>query len=211
MPVVFIRGLPNSSNQLSVPRNVSVFNHLPSAEMEEQLGKASFVIGRCGYSTVMDLTAMQKRSILIPTPGQTEQEYLAAHLQKTNVALCIDQQKFRLKNALSLAATFPYKRFYPSTSKPAIVPFITHKNNWPKGRSICLNQPAIHFKSRSSAAMPFLAKGFGGINKNAPQRGALVNLQPFLRQNICNAATKRQVEDNKTLHGFETNSCGRSK
>jgi UDP-N-acetylglucosamine:LPS N-acetylglucosamine transferase len=56
----------------------------------------------------MDLAALKKRSILVPTPGQTEQEYLAKHLMKNNFALCIEQNKFRLKNALELAEQFNY-------------------------------------------------------------------------------------------------------
>jgi UDP-N-acetylglucosamine:LPS N-acetylglucosamine transferase len=57
----------------------------------------------------MDLAALKKKSILIPTPGQTEQEYLAKHLMKNNFALCVDQKKFRLKNALELGGQFNYQ------------------------------------------------------------------------------------------------------
>ncbi len=46
---------------------------------------------------------------MIPTPGQTEQEYLAQHLMKHNLALCIPQSKFKLKNALYLAQLFNYR------------------------------------------------------------------------------------------------------
>jgi UDP-N-acetylglucosamine:LPS N-acetylglucosamine transferase len=59
----------------------------------------------------MDLAALQKRSILIPTPGQTEQEYLAKHLMQKNFAFCLEQKKFRLKTALALAENFFYKPF----------------------------------------------------------------------------------------------------
>ena len=44
--------------------------------------KAEYVISRSGYSTIMDIIALGKKSILIPTPGQTEQEYLANYLFK---------------------------------------------------------------------------------------------------------------------------------
>ena len=66
------------------------------------------VVGRCGYSTVMDLCTLQKRSILVPTPGQTEQAYLARHLMKKNIAFCVEQHKFRLKNVLQAASQFRY-------------------------------------------------------------------------------------------------------
>jgi len=70
---------------------------------------ASIVISRCGYSTLMDLAALQKRSILIATPGQTEQEYLARHVMKHRFALCIEQRKFQLRAALDLSASFNYQ------------------------------------------------------------------------------------------------------
>lgn len=110
-PVVFVRGLPGETAELKMQENVSVYNHLPAAELNTALGEALFVISRCGYSTVMDLALLQRKSILIPTPGQTEQEYLSNHLMKNNFALCIDQDKFILKNALNLAENFNYKLF----------------------------------------------------------------------------------------------------
>ena len=110
---------------LQVKKNITVFSHLPAAALEEKMKKASLVISRCGYSTVMDLATLQKKSILIPTPGQTEQEYLAGHLMQKNFALCIDQKKFRLKQAIALAENFPYK---PSdeVSKNVLTGIIEH-------------------------------------------------------------------------------------
>ena len=117
-PVTFIRGLPASTGEVSKPENVSVYNHLPAAELERKIKTASLIIARCGYSTVMDLAALKKRSILIPTPGQTEQEYLARHLMQNNFALCIEQKKLRLKQAISLAENFPYQ--FPPTSSTVL-------------------------------------------------------------------------------------------
>ena len=118
-----VRGLPGNNEKLSVPENVIVYSHLPAAELEEKIAAANFVVSRCGYSTVMDLAVLRKRSILIPTPGQTEQEYLSAHLMKNGFALCIEQKKFRLKNALELAAHFRYQLF-DSLTRPLLLPVI---------------------------------------------------------------------------------------
>ncbi len=55
----------------------------PSTPVFERfLSCSEVVISRAGYSTLMDLTALNKKAILIPTPGQYEQIYLAAHHQK---------------------------------------------------------------------------------------------------------------------------------
>lgn len=112
VPVVLVRGLPGEKENIALSPHISVFNHLPAAELEKKMLAASMVIARCGYSTVMDLAALKKKSILIPTPGQTEQEYLARQLMKSNFALCLPQQAFRLKNAIELAISFPYQ-FHP--------------------------------------------------------------------------------------------------
>ena len=121
-PVVFVRGLPGEEERLAVNANVTVYNHLPAAALEQKIREAGLVISRCGYSTVMDLAALQKRSILVPTPGQTEQEYLARHLQQKNFAFCVEQKKFRLKNALELAEAFPYRPYLnPESNLHAVV------------------------------------------------------------------------------------------
>jgi hypothetical protein len=108
-PVVLVRGLPDEENTLDLSSNICVFNHLPAGELNQKMNEAFMIISRCGYSTVMDIAALQQESILIPTPGQTEQEYLGKYLMKKNFALCVDQKKFRLKNALELADVFNYR------------------------------------------------------------------------------------------------------
>jgi uncharacterized protein (TIGR00661 family) len=115
-PVVLVRGLPGTVDLPVVPSFVQAFNHLTARELEHYIQSSSFVISRCGYSTIMDLVSMQKKSILVPTPGQAEQEYLAEHLMQHNLALCIPQHRFRLAAALDLANSFPYVKS-PQNSK----------------------------------------------------------------------------------------------
>jgi UDP-N-acetylglucosamine:LPS N-acetylglucosamine transferase len=51
----------------------------------------------------MDLLALGKKSILIPTPGQAEQEYLANHLRRKNLAMIAKQEGLCLKTELESA------------------------------------------------------------------------------------------------------------
>jgi predicted glycosyltransferase len=108
--VMVVRGLPGTDIPISVPvpSHFQVVNHLPAHALAAAISDASFVIGRCGYSTVMDLMALQKRSILIPTPGQTEQEYLATHLMEKGMAFCLPQEGLDINTALALAQDFVY-------------------------------------------------------------------------------------------------------
>lgn len=108
-PILFVRGLPGHTGLPPVPYHVTIVNHLPSHTLQKAIEGAQFVIGRCGYSTVMDMLTLQKKCIFIPTPAQTEQEYLARHLMQQNQALCIPQQRFQLKSAVALAETFSYQ------------------------------------------------------------------------------------------------------
>jgi UDP-N-acetylglucosamine:LPS N-acetylglucosamine transferase len=45
----------------------------------------------------MELIPIHKKLILIPTPGQTEQMYLAEILAKNKLAITIDQSNFDLQ------------------------------------------------------------------------------------------------------------------
>ena len=77
--VVLLQGLPGVKN--TVKRgNITIYNHLPSAEINDLINRSQHIIARSGYSTIMDLICLKKNAILIPTPGQTEQEYLAEYL-----------------------------------------------------------------------------------------------------------------------------------
>jgi uncharacterized protein (TIGR00661 family) len=127
--VVFVRGLPTEQKKLNLPGNICVYNHLTAEELNQKINQASMVISRCGYSTIMDLAVLKKKSILVPTPGQTEQEYLAKHLMEKKFALCIDQKKFNLKAALNLSSCFNYHLTgFPSENllENAVDAFLAH-------------------------------------------------------------------------------------
>ncbi len=104
-----VRGLPASSLLIPSTNMIRFYNHLSAEDLEKETEKAEYVIGRCGYSTVMDLIQLQKKSILIPTPGQTEQEYLAHYLSEKKIIFSISQKEFSLTTALQKASKVSYK------------------------------------------------------------------------------------------------------
>ncbi|MBP5418962.1 MAG: hypothetical protein J6Y72_04050 [Bacteroidales bacterium] len=57
--------------------NVRIVGSPSAAELKAYIKSAKTIICRSGYSTLMDLMLMGRRAILVPTPGQAEQEYLA--------------------------------------------------------------------------------------------------------------------------------------
>ena len=88
---------------------IKFHNYLAAKELNEEMDKADLVISRSGYSTIMDVVQRQKKAVLIPTPGQPEQEYLAALLNQTQVALSIEQKNFSLPVILDKAKKFNYQ------------------------------------------------------------------------------------------------------
>jgi UDP-N-acetylglucosamine transferase subunit ALG13 len=103
-----VRGLPEQSTIIPSTNDIRFYNHLPAEEYNKELAIASLVISRSGYSTVMDLVTAGKKSVLVATPGQPEQEYLSAYLSQQQIACSISQQDFSLNKALSLTQTFNY-------------------------------------------------------------------------------------------------------
>ncbi|MBS1601977.1 MAG: glycosyl transferase family 28 [Bacteroidetes bacterium] len=101
--VVLVRGLPDNGDRLKVPAHVTVYDHLPAGQLEVLVRGAGRIICRPGYSTVMDLVRLGRRAIMIPTPGQTEQEYLGHYLASRGWAICVDQKGFSLADALAAA------------------------------------------------------------------------------------------------------------
>jgi uncharacterized protein (TIGR00661 family) len=104
-----VRGLPSSQSVIPSTGMIKVYNHLSSSELNQEIEKADWVIGRSGYSTIMDLAKLQKKSILIPTPGQTEQEYLAQLLFQKKAAYAVGQKEFFLNPVLGEATKFNYR------------------------------------------------------------------------------------------------------
>lgn len=80
MLLIILEGKPGDSHNPVVAGNICSYSHLPSSEFRNVLLESDYIISRSGYSTVMELASLNRSALLIPTPGQTEQEYLAEHL-----------------------------------------------------------------------------------------------------------------------------------
>jgi UDP-N-acetylglucosamine:LPS N-acetylglucosamine transferase len=83
------------------------------------------VICRSGYSTVMDLAALKTNAILIPTQGQSEQEYLATHLMNSRIFYSCKQKNLDLLKELEKA-----RSFYTNASMPEVFFNNTPIQNW---------------------------------------------------------------------------------
>lgn len=112
----FVAGKPLGHIPENLPPEIVYYSHLHGKELYMALQQADLVICRSGYSTLMDLAWMGKKAVLIPTPGQTEQEYLARLLMQKKI-VCVQKQD-ELDLATALPQAFAYDGF-PPEHRPA--------------------------------------------------------------------------------------------
>ncbi len=103
---LIVFGIPESRKKSEQKQNVTMIAHLNSTEMQNAILKSKIIIARSGYSTIMDLSVLNKKAIFIPTPGQTEQEYLAEMLMNKQIAFSQNQNKINLAKAIKKSENF---------------------------------------------------------------------------------------------------------
>ncbi len=100
--VVLVRGLPGSIHQkFDCPQSWDVYQSPNQTLLLSLIKSASLIICRPGYSSLMDLMTIGKKAFLVPTPGQTEQEYLGERMNRLyGFGLC-KQSCFSFQQTLS--------------------------------------------------------------------------------------------------------------
>ena len=88
---VVVLGKPGDKQAYGAFRNTKIYNHVNREKQNELLNRAKFIVCRSGYTTVMELIALKKPALMIPTPGQTEQEYLASYYGQTGLFYTANQ------------------------------------------------------------------------------------------------------------------------
>lgn len=84
-------GRPAHPELTRVEGNVSVFAHLPTEAFARAVLEAERFVSRPGYSTVMDQCVLGSDALFVPTPGQTEQEYLGRALERAGFSRFLSQ------------------------------------------------------------------------------------------------------------------------
>lgn len=108
--VMFVEGTEDVATKQNIPQHITYHKRLSGDALAAAISGADMIICRSGYSTIMDLVKLNKKAILIPTPGQTEQEYLGRTLYKNGVFISKPQQSFNLADALAEAEHFPFRK-----------------------------------------------------------------------------------------------------
>jgi predicted glycosyltransferase len=97
-------GLDNTSNYTNANTELVGFMHTEA--LNQAVEASGVVIARSGYSTVMDMAKLEKKAIFVPTPGQTEQEYIAEELLRLKIAYSERQDVFDIERALKASVRY---------------------------------------------------------------------------------------------------------
>jgi uncharacterized protein (TIGR00661 family) len=91
---ILIRGSTTCKEIIQPKHNLVVYNVCDAKQLQSIVSECRYVVCRSGYSSIMDLVHWQKNAVLVPTPGQNEQEYLAHYLSQKQWFYCINQNNF---------------------------------------------------------------------------------------------------------------------
>jgi uncharacterized protein (TIGR00661 family) len=106
---ILIRGILNGVSlekyKDKYQENLEIKDFVNGAELNEIMCASDFIICRSGYSTLLDLAIIHKPALLIPTPGQPEQEYLSRELERKKLFHSVEQKKIQLGKDVEIAKT----------------------------------------------------------------------------------------------------------
>jgi len=103
--VVAALGKPESTYKIT-KGNAIIYSFLDRKKIADHMTRAKFIIGRPGYTSVMEMVELGKKALFIPTPGQVEQVYLAKHYLEQGWCYCVNQSRLDLENDITKALAF---------------------------------------------------------------------------------------------------------
>ncbi|MFO8054342.1 MAG: glycosyltransferase [Bacteroidales bacterium] len=94
---VIVRGVTEKNGEYLVSPHIRVIHHADTRKLQALISSARRILCRPGYSSIMDLAAAGKKAMFIPTPGQTEQEYLADYFYQRKLYYYNTQKDLNLE------------------------------------------------------------------------------------------------------------------
>jgi uncharacterized protein (TIGR00661 family) len=102
-PFAIVAGRPLQLGENKFTQNGALYQHADGDKLALLIQSAEVIIFRGGYTSLMELLPFNKKLIMVPTPGQTEQTYLAKWWSSHHWALYYEQAHFNLEKALEEA------------------------------------------------------------------------------------------------------------
>ncbi len=104
--LVVVRGT-NLACDSRYQKSYKIYDFLGAEDLSKLINEAKLVISRSGYSSIMDYYHLGKRALLVPTPGQSEQEYLAKSLMKKGYFHAVAQKDLDLERDIEKSLAYP--------------------------------------------------------------------------------------------------------
>ncbi len=115
---IILIGDPSKNIQKNIDSNTQIRSHATRSEMTDLMNRARFIITRSGYTTIMELAELEKKqALLIPTPGQSEQEYLSAYYEKKGWFHSVNQKDIDLPKDIMHARKYKGLPKMPKTKE----------------------------------------------------------------------------------------------
>lgn len=106
IPIIIVRGVQEGTPGPETEGCVTRYHFLCGENLGHLLTSSSLIISRPGYTSLMDVTCLDLQAAFVPTPGQTEQAYLAAYHKGLGHYYSMPQQAFSLEKTISTAKQY---------------------------------------------------------------------------------------------------------
>jgi hypothetical protein len=115
LEAMVVLGKPEADEH-EVHEKLRIHSHLNSEKLRDAMLASDLIICRSGYSSIMDLASLGKQAAIIPTPGQTEQEYLAWYHKYKQQYFSMPQDDLQLDEVLKESKKYKGIRLEKNTS-----------------------------------------------------------------------------------------------
>ncbi len=103
---VFLLGNPSGGEKEELAGNITVYPYISGEDRITFMNRAKMIVGRAGYTTLMDLAELEKKALIVPTPGMSEQEYLARYHKSKGTLYSVSQDEINLARDVEVAQSF---------------------------------------------------------------------------------------------------------
>ncbi len=110
--IVLVQGVLSKKQTIFRKGNIQIYNYMLSKELQDTMNGTALIICRSGYSSILDLAKLNKKAFFIPTPDQSEQEYLARYLELEKWAPYSEQKDFNAEMILNIKEYTGFKGNY---------------------------------------------------------------------------------------------------
>lgn len=111
---IVVQGKSEVKENFQLAPHIQLISYANADVLYQMACASEIIISRGGYSTLMDFSQLNKHCIFIPTPGQTEQEYLVKQLADSGQVVYAKQEECNIA-ALISAVKEKNIRFYIPT------------------------------------------------------------------------------------------------